>query len=240
MAAFKPESSRGRLRYRSEAAAFRLQGALGITSVPTALLVSFPAAGLRAAGNADAQALFDAEVKVHDGQVRGALMPWIPGLSFIPLEAEPLRSRWRAWLRAGGPQEGPQHELAPEISALLVFDMLTGNWDRWSGANVGLDAEKNHLLFVDNDGAFFEPVPEKLLKEHVILVSGADRFPRALIDATRALDAATLDRVLGVDETGAPLLTEAQRRSVLSRRDQLLGIVDAKVKTLGEDKVLSF
>ncbi len=212
---------------------------LGITNVPPALLVSLPANALRAASNADGQTLFDAEVKTHDGKVRGALMPWITGLSFIPLEAEPLRSRWRAWLRAGATPDGPQHELAPEISSLLVFDTLTGNWDRWSGANVGLDAEKQHLLFVDNDGAFFEPVPEKLVKEHLTLVNGADRFPRALIEATRKLDATSLDRALGLDETGAPLLTEQQRRSLLSRRDQLLGIVDAKLKSLGEDKVLS-
>lgn len=245
VAAFKPESTRGRLRYRSEAAAFRLQDALGIKNVPPAFLVSLPASALRAAGNADAQTLFDAEVKTHDGKVRGALMPWIVGLSFIPLEAEPLRTRWRAWLRArpdgGAPRtDDPQQELAPEISALLVFDMLTGNWDRWSGANVGMDAEKKHLLFVDNDGAFFEPVPQNLVREHLTLVRGADRFPRAVIDAARKLDADALDRTLGLDETGAPLLTKEQRASILSRRDDLLLIVDAKVKSLGEDTVYGF
>ena len=240
VAAFKPESARGRLRYRSEAAAFRLQNALGVTNVPTALLVSLPSSALRNAGNADAQTLFDAEVKTHDGKVRGALMPWIVGLSFVPLESEPLRSKWRGWLRAGSTPDGPQSELAPEIASLLAFDTITGNWDRWSGANVGLDAEKKHLLFVDNDGAFFEPVPQGLVKEHLALVRGADRFPRSVIDAARKLDAAALDRALGLDETGAPLLTSTQRSSILSRRDDLLGIIDAKVKSLGEDKVLSF
>src|ERR1700743_669270 len=50
-------------------------------------------------------------------------------------------------------------ENASEISAMCVFDALPGNWDRWSGANIGIDATK-HLLFIDNDGAFYDPVPQ--------------------------------------------------------------------------------
>jgi hypothetical protein len=240
VAAFKPESARGRLRYRNEVAAFRLQSALAIANVPPALLVSLPAAALRGASTAEGQSLFDAEVKTHDGDVRGALMPWIPGLSFVPFEAEPLRSRSRAWLKDGVTADGPQHELAPELSALIVFDTLTGNWDRWSGANVGLDADKKHLLFVDNDGAFFEPVPQAPYKQQLDIVRSIDRFPRATIEAARKLDDAALDQALGLDETGAPLLTPAQRRGILGRRDDLARIVDEKVTRLGQDRVFAF
>ena len=39
----------------------------------------------------------------------------------------------------GTPMHRP-HRLAV-VALLLVFDFLTGNWDRWSGANVPMDAQ---------------------------------------------------------------------------------------------------
>ena len=40
---------------------------------------------------------------------------------------------------------------------MIVFDYLTANWDRWSGGNVAEDSANGKLLFVDNDGAFYDP-----------------------------------------------------------------------------------
>jgi hypothetical protein len=241
VAAFKPESKRGKLRYRSEAAAFRLSKPLSITNVPTALLVKLSRKDLSAAlANDTSRALFADEVVDHDGLVRGALMPWVPHLSFVPFETEPARTRWRGWMKAGSTPSGPNAENAPELSALCVFDAVTGNWDRWSGANFGFDDDTKHLLFVDNDGAFFDPAPPGPYAEQLAILKSMERFPRATIASARALDLGALDTALGVDELGAPLLTASQRAAILKRRDDVLAVVDAKIKSLGDDAVLSF
>ena len=243
-AAYKPRSRRGKTRYRGEVAAYRLGRALGIPNVPPAIVRSFSVDELRAAlgdPSSGAGKLFADEIVPDEhGEVRGALIPWIVGLTFPSLEAEPKRTEWRAWL--GGPNVVPEDErdFAAQISDLLIFDYLTGNWDRWSGGNIGADESGQKLLFIDNDGAFFDPPPPEPLAKQRALVREDARFSKGFIRALRALDPEVAKAAMGEDAPGEPLLAPKVLAGLEERRKEVLGLVDARIAKDGEDKVLTF
>jgi hypothetical protein len=239
-AAYKPESKRGHSRYRGEIAAYRLAKALGLSNVPPAIPRTFPGASLRAAitSNAKALSLYDSEVVARAGTVKGALMPWIASLEFLPIETDPWRAKWTKWLAKDGEVPVDQASLASQISTLVVFDTVTGNWDRWSGANVGIDKASGTLLYVDNDGAFFEPAPAAPLASQLALLQKIDRYSRRFVAALRALTPIALADAIGDETPGQPLLEPKTLSSVDGRRRNVLVIIDAKIKDQGESKVL--
>ena len=240
-AAYKPESKRGHKRYRGEVAAYRLGKLLALPNVPPAGIRILQREALRAATQSDpkALALFDEEVIDEKGRVHGALMPWIDKLEFTPVESPAERARWTKWLKSGGELPDDQKSYAAQISTLVVFDALTGNWDRWSGANVGIDKRTGTLLFVDNDGAFFDPVPP-VFAPQMALLRGVDRFSRSLVARLRAIDALMLADAFGEEEPGVPLLPARVVAAADQRRKEVLSIVDEKIKALGEPAVLYF
>ncbi|HSQ65233.1 MAG TPA: hypothetical protein VLM85_18565 [Polyangiaceae bacterium] len=242
-AAYKPESKRGHKRYRGEVASYRLAKLLGLRNVPPAAIRTMPRAELRAAAaatDAKALSLFDDEVVDRSGRVYGALMPWIDKLEFYPLERPSEKVRWKAWLVHGGDIPAEERDIAAQVSTLLVFDALTANWDRWSGANVAIDRATRTLLFVDNDGAFADPPPPAPLAAQMGLVRGCDRFSRSLVARLRAIDPISLADAIGEEEPGVPLLGAHVLASVDQRRKDVLGVVDGKIAALGEGAVLSF
>ncbi len=233
--AYKPRSTRGDHRYRGEIAAYRLARALSLENVPLAMPRSFEYAALQAA--VGREAIFGEVVKETDGSVRGALMPWIRGLEFIPLESEEWMPKWRGWLKIDGAIPDEQRDLAAQVSTVLAFDLVTGNWDRWSGGNVGVDRAKGEILFIDNDGAFFDPLPAKEMKWPTTLFAGVDRFSRGFVAALRAVDVA---RAVGEEIPGEPLLTAHVIAQTEARRKRVLAFIDAKIAKLGERAVLTF
>ena len=242
-AVFKPAARRGPVRYKGEIAARRLGVALGIPNVPRAFFRAMDAkamADAAGAGTPPTAELFTKEAIVTGGVVKGALLPWIDGLDFLPLEREPLASQWKGWLKKGGAIPDDQQDLARQVSTLVAFDFVTGNWDRWSGGNVGLDKASGTLLFIDNDGAFFDAPPTEALQKNKRLVEGVDRFSRSFITRMRALDDAALSRAIGEESPGVPLLSAKALAGVLHRRTQLLQIIDAKIADGGDDALLSF
>jgi len=234
-AAYKPESKRGHTRYRGEIAAYRLGVALGLRNVPPALPRAFDADALKSA--VGTEAIYDDVVIAKDGRVHGAIIPWIKGLDFVPLERDPWLARWHGWLAKGGAIEGDQRATASQISTMVVFDYVTGNWDRWSGGNVGIDAAKTTILYVDNDGAFFDPPPAPALARQLAILEKVDRFSRSFITALRALD---LRAAIGDEQPGTPLLATRVLEQAEARRKKALAVVDAKVKALGDGEVLFF
>lgn len=240
-AAYKPESKRGHKRYRGEVAAFRYGKLLGIPNVPPAGIRVFKREELHAAAQTDpkALALFDDEVIDEKGRVHGALMPWIDKLEFTPVESPAEKTHWQKWLKSGGEIADADKSEAAQISTLVVFDCLTGNWDRWSGANVGIDRATGTLLFVDNDAAFFDPIPPAF-QPQMALLKTVDRFSRALVSRLRAISALDLADAFGDEEPGAPLLPARVVAAADQRRKDVLAIIDEKIKSLGEGSVLSF
>lgn len=242
-AAYKPRSHRGGARYRGEIAAYRLAQALGLPNVPRAIPRSFSLTALRGAlepGSA-ARDLLDNEVVADaSGAVTGALIPWITGLEFLPLETDEWGMRWRGWLGGGEVIPDDQRALAAQISTMIVFDYLTGNWDRWSGGQIGIDRKSGTLLFLDNDGAFFDPPPPAQLAQQLARLTKIWCFPRRFVAALRRLDENAALAAIGEESPGAPLLSPRVLRGLEDRRTGALSIVDAKISERGEARVLPF
>jgi hypothetical protein len=224
----------GDRRYRGEIAASRLGEALGLTNVPHVEPVSLPASSLRAVlPDFDARALPD-----EDGRVRGALWVWNPNYEIVPLETPAQRASWEPWLTdAHAPVPPDQRDLARALSTLLAFDFVTGNWDRWSGGNVARDSATHELLYVDNDGAFYDPPPADSLATQLALLRRVVRFSRSFVSALRALDEAKLHAIFGDEAPGAPLLIDRVIAGVDARRKTLLDVVDRRMKQAADTGV---
>src|SRR5260370_4464905 len=190
--AFKPRSTLplGDRRYKGEIAAYRLARALGLDNVPRAVPRTFVASTLhqafatpRGAAEFEQQALVDT-----DGRVHGALMPWITEYRSFGLEEPSWRAKWTACLIDGKAKiAAADRPLASAMSTMLVFDYVTANWDRWSGGNVALGRATGGLLFVDNDGAFYERPPQDALSQQVAFFPPFVLFSRKFPAAPRPL-----------------------------------------------------
>lgn len=122
----------------------------------------------------------------------------------------------------------------------MAFDFLTANWDRWSGGNVGFDKPSGTVLYIDNDGAFYESPPRDGLQRNKKLLDGIDRFSRSFVARMKALDDAALTRAFGEESPGVPLLSERALDGVLARRKRLLAVIDAKTRDAGEEATFAF
>jgi hypothetical protein len=235
--AFKPHSKKGPHRYKGEIAAYALGRELGIPNVPPAYGRSFPVKELEKAlaGDETATKLFTEQVIVEDGIVRGAVIPWIDKLEFIPFEKDPWWTKWRGWLKKDAAIPDEQKDLARQASVLVCFDYVTANWDRFSGANVGFDKEKNLLLFMDNDGAFFERPPKDGVERNKALLRGIDRFSKRFVAALRATKEKDLATIFE-----ARVASDAVRQAARGRIGEVLDHVDAKIAANGEDATLFF
>jgi hypothetical protein len=243
--AYKPRSRKplGTTRYKGEIAAYRLSQALGIQNVPLAIPRAFVAADVRKAlapgGGAtawDKEALPDEGGKVH-----GALIPWIANFEFYEGDHEPERSHWETWLtKRGSTVPETDRWLAGQISTMLLFDYVTGNWDRWSGYNIGIDRLRHVLLFVDNDGTFYESPSKANLKEQLSRIEKVERFSKSFVASLRDFDVQKFQAAVGDEEPGTPLLPEKIVQAADARRQELVQVVDAKIAADGEAAVLYF
>jgi hypothetical protein len=236
---FKPRSKRplGDRRYKGEIAAYRLAVALGLDNVSRSIPRTFDAAALRPlVPDFDRDALVDG-----DGMLRGAIMPWIAQYRVLPIEQPAERTLWEPWVfdaNASVPED--QRALASAISTVIAFDYLTANWDRWSGGNVAQDGATGTVLFVDNDGAFYEqPAADTLARQRAQLERVA-RFSRRFVAALRALDGDRLRSAFGEESPGVPLLRERVVEGVASRSKTVVAAVDARIRASGEASALSF
>lgn len=232
-AAWKPRTSTHGETYRAEIAAYRLNRMLGLSRVPPAVSRSVPRSALHLAPTSPV-------IAERDLTVRGAAIYWVPVLRDSLIDRPREIERWSSWLRQGREVPADQRTRAEEISTLLVFDFLTGNWDRWSGANVPMDAA-GHLIYRDNNGAFEEPFVLGLMQNGMAWLRRSQRFSASVIARARALTDASIREEMALDGDPAhPPLTEAQRRSLLRRRDALLVYVDGLIRRHGEAAVLAF
>lgn len=240
--AWKPNAKRVSGRYKGEVAAFRLAGALGIVNVLPACARVFEQTEIAAAlaPNATAAKLLADEAIVENGKIHGAIIPWVDDLQFWPLEKEPLRTEAKGWLTAGSEVPTAKADLARQTSTLVSFDFITGNWDRYSGENVGIDKAGTRVLYLDNDAAFMEAVSNEQLARNKALLQSTDRFSRKVIASIRALDEARLAQVFGDDTPGRPLLSRSVIRTVARRMKELLAVVNAKIAAHGEGETLYF
>lgn len=255
-AAFKPETKKHGSRWRAEVAAYRVSRLLGLDSVPPSVPRAAKMSALFAsARSATAVKLLKEQcLPREDGRVPGAMIAWVPGLSRLPLEIDPLWSASREWLSvlppvrplekrlpaAAGRRVREAKVLAPQISTLIVFDHLIGNRDRWSGHNVLLDVTHTRVIFLDHNLAFDAKLDVASTIKRNLVLHRVQKFSRSLVARLRTLSRAELVDAVGLDDLGGPLLDDAQIDATLSHRDELVAYVDELVAQFGEEKILAF
>jgi hypothetical protein len=247
-AAFKPASKRHPQGYRAEVAAFRIAQALGMDNVAPAVPRSFARSQLDAwvpGFERGTYAKLAPEFLESDGQVRGVAIYWIPEMYEMGIDTADGIRQWRRWLSQRDP-DGPSRDrsklVAAQVSNMITFDFLIGNWDRWSGANAQGDDTEKHLFIRDHNVAFFEPLPATQLTKVAQRLREVERFSTALVQRLKALDGANLRLALARpdDPDGFTALMESQIAGVLDRRKTLLSYLAALIDRFGEQNVLAF
>lgn len=216
---WKPDARVVRGRYKNEIAAYRLATLLGIDNVPPAFPLDIPRDELAraVAGDEKGKELFETQVVADGSVVHGMFTEWIDDYAVLPLEND---KEWRAWLKKDGAIPDDKRDLARAISTMIVFDYVTGNWDRWSGANVA--TSKGKVLFVDNDGAFFETPPKDGLARNKRYLDSVDRFSKAFIERLNAVSDEEIGKAIDV------VSQQKAIEGVLARRKEALAVVEKK------------
>jgi hypothetical protein len=143
---------------------------------------------------------------------RGALVSWIDDASHqVMMKQQPT-----------GPQVA---HLAQQKHLMRLFDALILNVDRRPG-NWLVDNEDWKLYLIDHSRSFRvrEDLPEEFLDDH-------SRLSRDLYQRLRALDESRLTELLD------NLLSKAQIRTLLARRDRIVEKVDSDCLTNGDEQV---
>lgn len=145
-----------------------------------------------------------------------------PGV--VRLWVENLES-YRDWLGAGNSGLPDSLFLRRQMKDQATFDLLIRNTDRNQG-NINWDPDQN-LWMIDQTRSFARS-PE-LRKQDLASFGGCSR---ELYEAMKALDAAEVKRELG------PYVGTFEIKTLLKRRDQLIGLIDSQIEQRGEDEIL--
>lgn len=243
-AAYKPRTRSHPRGYLSEIAAYRVARALGMDGVPPAVSRRMPRAGLSARFEGDSedewetireQILWDAP-----GVARGAAIYWVPRMRSTELSTLAGLNEAGEWLRVDGAIPPGEERLARDLSTMLAFDYLIGNWDRFSGGNVSTDEAGARLFIRDHNVAFQAPLHGARYERVQAALERVQRFSRSFVARLAAFDEAALDAALAedVESEMRPLLSPAQRDGLLGRRRALLSYIGARVALDGADRAL--
>lgn len=240
-AVFKP-FRKGDRRARYEVSASRAARLLWVEKVPAAVMrripLSFLVGRLQKDDDEAASRLRDEVPKNDDGTVEGAMIEWMDDIDPNGLEALGGMEKIHRLLGAEALDES-ESSLASAASAMVVFDYLIGNWDRFSGGNFFVSKDARHLILIDHNGSFLS-CSEKQQKRMEKRLASTLRFSASLLDRIRALTSDTLREAIAEEEGFGPLLDDAQIELLLSRRDELLSHVDGLIKKNGLQGTLAF
>jgi len=240
-AAWKPAQTNGQTVPRKEIAAYRLNRLLGLSAVPPAIARAISRDDLFERLHPEslpALPRIRAETIVGpSGMVAGEASYWIPVIRDSSFDTPTGRQQMADWLTQGQPIPYAARSMVAQEAMLVVFDFLIANPDRHSGGNMKTSADGSRLFFMDNTMAFFLD-PEGPDKNRGWLQK-TQRFSRALHEALDRVDAATL-RPLMLDPDGTEILTDAEIRAVVARRQYVQRYVAGLIKQFGERKVLCF
>mgnify|MGYP001822212694 CR=1 FL=1 len=228
--------------YQHEIAAYRISRLMGLDNVPPAIYRRIAWNEVRQRFHEDKLAqrasVRNSVIWDDDRSAPAAAIYWVKGMRSVGYEN---RSMWSGWLRDAQIPDGKE-ALARDLSTMVVFDLLVGNWDRFSGGNIPSDAARQRIILRDNDRAFSTPL---LARRYDALLDGlmrTERFSRSLIERLADLDEEGLVEELGLDPSHAsdPLLSDTQIADVLDRRATILTYIAALIEERGEDRVLVF
>src|SRR5262249_9198591 len=246
-AAFKPMQIHPQSDPRREIAAFRVDRMLGIGHVPPAKSAAFAVEDVVAAADPTSRSVTAARIESQpiprDGKLCGELSWWIPEIKRVRLGGRYIdeadgEQLWAEYLQAGAAIPGELRPMLLQIATVIVFDVLIDNSDRWSGNNTQGSMDDRILYFMDNTLAVSQYTPRH--PTNPSRLSRLQVFPRGLIGKLRVLTGQAITAALGhADDVLGPLLSEAELRAMLSRRDHLVEYVDGLIAELGEDAVLA-
>ena len=245
-ALFKPQQRAEVANFRAELASFRLSRLLDLHRTPPACGRLVHRDLLQRAADTSGDTAFSQRVMTEllgrSEEVPGAMLFWVPGA----LEPVPGVERYAQLLDITRPLLPADVSLAAELSALLLFDFLEDNVDRWSGGNIlrprAAPGEPSApMLFMDNGASFSalngglgaRPSDQAARLDHV------QRFSPSLLRSLRSLTAASLQSAVAEDALG-PSLSEAQIQAVLTRRDRIVAHVDEVAAAHPQADVFSF
>jgi hypothetical protein len=242
-AAFKPAQTNLQTIPRKEVAAYRINRLLGLNAVAPATprLVSRDEVFAHLHSDTTpmlprirAETIFDPR-----GNTAGVMMFWIPVIKDSGLDTPEGIAQSAGWLTHGQPIPDDKHALAAQLSDLLVFDFLISNPDRYSGGNMLTNQDGSRLYFMDNTMSFFIE-PEGSEKTRTAL-RRSERFSQRLFQALDRISEDALTRVLSqASEGDYEILTRAEMRALLARRDYLKSYVAGLVERYGAQEVLYF
>jgi hypothetical protein len=241
-AALKVRSREIQRGYQHEIAAYRISRLLRLDNVPPAIYRRATWKEIQQRFHEDKldrrESIRRAVLWDEDGSVPGAAVYWVKGLRSVGLEN---RATWQSWLREGEIPEG-RGALARDLSTMIVFDFLIGNWDRFSGGNLPIDSSRQRALLRDNDRSFSTPLLERRYERLLGELTRTERFSKDTIHRLAALDEASIRSELAQDPSheASPLLNPAQIADVLDRRATILSYIAALIEEHGEDHVLFF
>jgi hypothetical protein len=241
-AALKVRSHELQHGYQSEIAAYRIGRLLGLDNVPPAIYRRATWDEIRRRFHKDTLDRRDSVRRAvlwdDDGSVPGAAIYWIKGLRYMGPENE---ASWRSWLR-DGEIPASKSALARDLSTMVVFDFLIGNWDRFSGGNLAIDASGRRAYLRDHDRSFATPLPERQYQRLLDRLIRTVRFSETVFHRLLDLDAAAIGAELARDPShqADPILSDAQIADVLDRRATILSHLAALIEERGAEQVLVF
>ena len=242
-AAWKPNQTNLQTIPRTEIAAYRLNRLLGLNAVPPAapravgreeLLSHLHPESIPLIPRIEAETIFG-----PTGKTLGTASYWIPVIKDSGFDTPEGQRLAQAWLSQGEHIPNDKLEMAAQLSDLAVFDFLTCNPDRLSGGNMKMSPDGKQLYYMDNTMSFFvEPAGVPKTRDELMKVQ---RFSRATYRALERISVPTLEQVLS-EETGTPyeILTPAEIRAVVARRDAVRQYVSVLVGQFGERNVFAF
>ena len=121
-------------------------------------------------------------------------------------------------------------ELARQFSRIMVLDILTGQWDRWSGGNVeaATDGSSVHFVARDNGGASMTGPGTNAKYSHIVT-----RFDRVQIERVEKLVQLLSDRDQSTQLIEA-LHLSSDPRFLLNRAQTLLAFVSTQASQHGD------
>ncbi|HEY3356532.1 MAG TPA: hypothetical protein VGQ83_24995 [Polyangia bacterium] len=239
-AACKPDQTNLQSLPRKEIAAYRINRLLGLSGVP-------PAAARRLTRQ-EVETLMVKESRVflprireevlfdRDGVVGAEVSHWIPEIRDARLEKDHIPA-WEAWLRQGGALPAGRGDFARQLSGMLALDLLTSNYDRFTGTNDLMSPDGRTLYAMDNTiGFWLEPEGHPRPREHFVR---CQRFSRRVYERLRAFTEPALRAELA-KEPNPPwtILSDAEIAAVMQRRDFALKHIGRLIEAHGAARVL--